>query len=420
MVWRMIKIKKIVIVFAIFLAVIMMTAIFFNAPSILQKDSDPNVTLASYEQAPANISVNLLGNSDYSSVIKEDLKEFTSKVTQKEVTDFSSKADEDILMIDGIWLENEKIDITDTIKQELLKGIPIIILQGSPNTLIKSIEGQNISYAFATEPLIACGLKYYSQEDLSSGLSILGTTGDSKDLQGAVQTAYEWGSKYLTNINSTPEPTHHSPWWHQKYIQQVYSYDWAKPYGKVNILNQYYKLEEDGTNSYDFYDNHFVVEELPGYTVHMSDATYGDEYRCMDIYVRSDVNEASGHSSDFLYYRSPTTTSGTSTAAVSIGVSAGQNGGAVTLSHSWSYSIPDVTIEEQGDYGQQLGMWWHNVAEGQVVGRGTYQVEPGLSVRTSQGGGHGLYETYQVNFGTWFLYWYVTFNNQMNVQGTIY
>ena len=399
----------------------MMTVIFFNESVILDNDdSDASMTLVSSKPAPANISVNILGNSEYSNIIKENLRELTSVITQKDAADFSSRPNQDILLVDGIWLENEKVDITSTLKQEILKGIPVVILQGSPNTLIKSIEGQNISYSFATNSLIACGLKYYPQDGLSSGLSILGTTGDSKDLQGAVQTAYEWGSKYLININSTPEPTHHSPWWHQVYIQSIYSGDWAKPYGKVNIVNQYYKLEEDGTNTYDFYDTRFVVEEIPGYTVHQSDPTYNEVNHCMDIYVRSDVNEASGHSSDFLYHKSPTTTSGTSTASVSIGVSAGQNGAAITLGQSWTYSIPDVTIADQGDYSQQLAMWWHNVNEDALVGRSTYQVEPGLSVRTSQGGGHGLYETYQVNFGYWLFYWIVSFNNQINVQGTVY
>jgi len=114
------------------------------------------------------------------------------------------------------------------------------------------------------------------------------------------------------------------------------------------------------------------------------------------------------HASDELVKRGPTTTSGTTTATVNIGVTLNQQGAGVTCGYGWSYTISDVAVEETGDLSLETGNWKHEIENGCAASRCTLDVYPGASIRVNQGGSIQPYESYANAFGYHGLWgWYV-------------
>jgi hypothetical protein len=97
---------------------------------------------------------------------------------------------------------------------------------------------------------------------------------------------------------------------------------------------------------------------------------------------------------------SPGESGGVSTVGVGLSVSLTQEGVAASASASWSYSVPDVYVNDNSNYGNNLMDLWHNVAENLPVGHGTYTIQPGNIIRVSTAG-DGYYhfvDEYRITF----------------------
>ena len=150
------------------------------------------------------------------------------------------------------------------------------------------------------------------------------------------------------------------------------------------------------------------------------------DWRTADLYTWIDADYYSDRG--FLSEYAPTTTSGTSTVGVSVGVSAGENGTTVSASLSWSYSVPDVFVHDKSDYSLELAKWRHDVAEDKPVGSEAYQIEPGATLRFPQSGPKVWGEHYGVKYGrppttverllspTLLCHWYYTSEGWIEMQ----
>jgi len=154
------------------------------------------------------------------------------------------------------------------------------------------------------------------------------------------------------------------------------------------------------STQYGWYDVHVRQQSVPGKKLWNSDWRTADMYTWID----ADYYNSGGFLSDY----APTTTSGTTTVGVSIGVAVGDDETQVSASQSWSYTIPDVRVYDESDYFQELAKWRHDIAEDKAVGSNTYQIEPGATLRFPQDGVHGWAEHYGVKYGKpkwWGLSW---------------
>lgn len=302
------------------------------------------------------------------------------------------------------------------------------------------IQGQKISYTFSSASsgsVLACGL-IYNKDGISGSFEYYGPEDNANVVNNAVVGAYQWAEKFLESDSSSSSIyslcavndatrqggdlsyqlcSDNVNGYVPTYLATVYSEH--PPYGKLNIVNQYYKASPDGSSDFDFFACHFLVESVPGVLLRNQGNNNYDNHYTMDIYNQEDVNTYSPNS--IVYNYGPVTTEGTSTASVNVGISAGTDGAGVTASVGYSYSIQDAPVYYQGDAGQQFCKWRHNVDENKDVGSNTYSAQPGISVRVPQSDGLKIDEQYQVMWGYYFLWWWqVWCTHTVNRQGTIY
>ena len=160
----------------------------------------------------------------------------------------------------------------------------------------------------------------------------------------------------------------------------------------------YYKLYNDNSGTYDWYDIHVRHQSVPG------SQAWGNEWKTADMYTWIDANYY--QSNYMLSDYQPTTTSGSTTVGVSVGVTAGEEGASVSSSLTWSYTISDVVVHDESDYDLELAKWHHDVNEGASVGSNTYQIEPGACIRVPNGNSMNWKEHYGIKYGRYYWFWW--------------
>lgn len=327
--------------------------------------------------------------------IGDGVSKYFLKATR--VTEFRKIKAPHVLIVEGEYAENNP-QIKQFIKEEVLSGIPVIVID-NPKLLKDIFEGQFYPRVVGGQrpdgtPLGKEHVYGYVTYPRSDGM-LMTKVFISVDLSPkAIEDAYNWAIKNLQPDAGSLEvqPLSSGAYWgYQSQLDFTSGDDW-KPYGRLNVRTIYYKLINDGSTTYDWYDVHVRQQSVPGKEL-WSDS----EWRTADMYtwIDADYYNSNGFLSDY----APTTTSGTSTVGVSIGVSAGEDGAAVSASQSWSYTIPDVFVHDQSDYSQELAKWWHDVAEDKSVGSDTYQIEPGATLRFPESGSKEWREHYGIKYG---------------------
>lgn len=323
--------------------------------------------------------------------IGKDVGKYFSSST--EIKYFRKIPEKHILVVDGGRARNLP-GIKDFLREEILSGIPVIVVNGSTEIAKNLFEGQ-------FSPQIVDGRrpdgkkigeeKVYGFIIYQINRTLVSKVFISTDPSSAiVREAYSWAEEnihpYVGDFTIQA-----SPYWNQIYqLNYTTGNDW-QPYGRLNVRTLYYKLYNDGSGTYDWYNVHVRQQSVPG------ELLWNSGWKTADMYTWVDANYyRSGY---FLSDYSPTTTSGASTVTVSVGVTAGTDGAQVSASQSWSYTIPDVVVYDQSDYSQELAKWWHNVDEGKAVGSNTYQIEPGATVRVPDGNPMDWREHYGVKYG---------------------
>ncbi|WP_457750806.1 hypothetical protein [Thermococcus sp.] len=309
--------------------------------------------------------------------IGETFPEYFKNTLQ--ISQLSKSADiPHILVVNSTCAKNNSY-LKELVKKEILSGTPVIVV-GDPKIISETFKGQ-----FFAKLVTVSGLNGKNEKKTVYGYITYPSRGTlvSKEFisidteTNALKEAYAWAVRNIApnagNFKLTTDALSSGAYWSYRSQLDFTSGDAWKPYGKLNVRTIYYKLINDGSSQYDWYDIHVRQQSVPGKELWNSD------WRTSDMYTWIDANY---HDQDgFLCDYEPTTTVGTSTVGVAIGVVAGVKDAQVSVSQSWSYTTPDVRVYDEGDYSQELAKWWHDIAEDKAVGKQTYQIEPGATLR---------------------------------------
>lgn len=152
----------------------------------------------------------------------------------------------------------------------------------------------------------------------------------------------------------------------------------------------------DQSDVYDFYAVRIVQQTIPGKVA--NPGIYPDckdsGFRTSRLLMRADAY----YRNQQLYAYGPTTTDGSTTASVNIGISAGDGGASVSLAKEWSFSIPFVRIRDRSDKALDRAEWEFIFDVNQDPANYVFLTEPRLTVSTADGMPLGI--TRRVN-----LYW---------------
>jgi hypothetical protein len=410
------KRKKIVLLASLCIVVLSLT----YATGALANTSGTTQTRAFADDPEKSVYTNqsayVLGAVAVSTDIGQKLSASTSKITS--VSDITSLSvlipEKDMLFVDGQWLQTnlDKANAFQTFRQLLLKGIPIIFIQGAPkDALSETLAGLSLPTTVTEVPTIAVGYKYYPETGQSSLLNIGGIPNQAgKDLSGLVNVLYKWGSDYLTNIPPIPEAAHHSPSWGATpiYWFQWYSYDTCSPYGRAEVYQEYYQLSEDGSPSYKWYTDKMRISSWPGCLV------WNNGYHTMDMYNYINVG-----SNNYIVAYGPETDTSTVSHSVNIGVTAGQNGAAVTLGQAWTYTCSSAPCARTSTDPYHYNLWT-DVSEESAAGTYAYAIQPGVTVRVPETGQWSCPEEAKIVWGyrIWPL-WFAAYTFDLSFTTTL-
>jgi len=144
--------------------------------------------------------------------------------------------------------------------------------------------------------------------------------------------------------------------------------------GSLFIKTQYSKLDPSPDGKYDYYMVQMDNQSVP----HRGWSTIG---------LGSALNVKWGNNADKrleLEDYGPTTTNGSSSVAVDLGVSIGDVPGQ-SFGRSWSYSIPDVRVLDYSNYREGIASWNHVFTANTDAALNTYNVKPGATARVPLG-----------------------------------
>lgn len=174
------------------------------------------------------------------------------------------------------------------------------------------------------------------------------------------------------------------------YVKDYSLSKYNDPVGKINIRTSIYKLENDRTNTYDWYEFYIQHQSIPGYSAY--DSTYKNYYMWTDYRYKS--------SPTILWDYDPTGTITTSSASVSL--SGGQS---ASVAASWSYTTSSVTVYDYSDYSVEKARWKHSIQDRySPAAESTYKANPGAMFRTADdqyvkvvADHNSCFKSYQIN-----------------------
>lgn len=290
--------------------------------------------------------VKVLGKSQISASIEKGLKYGTSKVQALDSAEqISSITSEDILIIDALWLSTVSTkEIAPSVRDLILKGIPVVIVGGPANLIQKALDGTMVDCPFP-ESYQTAGLIYYPSSGLWASISLMGGPEELQEkwMVEGVAAAYDWCVKKMDLRQAEALKAEQMALLSGAYWTCIRELLWASqdayiPYGRMNFVIRVYKLINDGNSNYAWFDIENNFETVPGAVA------YSNTWRNADQDNYQDIDARSGHANDELVDYDPTSTSGSSTTVVNIGVTAGSQGASVTASISWMYSTVDVPV----------------------------------------------------------------------------
>ncbi len=231
-----------------------------------------------------------------------------------ELKEFKSMHSRHILVVDGGCAEsNHKLKAL--LKKEILSGIPVIIVNGSTEVAKDLFEGQFCPEVIAGQspdgkPVgeeTVYGYVTYPTGNKTMLTKVFISTDPSFE---AIREAYIWAY-----INIPPDAgtitIEATPYWNQIYQLDYTTGDSWEPYGRLNVRTLYYKLYDDNSGTYDWYDIHVRQQSVPG------EELWSSGWKTSDMYTWIDADYY--QSNYFLSDYDPTTTSGATTVSVSIG-----------------------------------------------------------------------------------------------------
>lgn len=149
------------------------------------------------------------------------------------------------------------------------------------------------------------------------------------------------------------------------------------PYGQVHYSVAFYKLNDNSTSPYDWWDVHLFADAEPGIMLWPSTSQYSTHYFWAKEEGLATYRE--------LLKWGPTTTNNSTSYGVDIGVTAGMNDATVTAENSWFRTIPDVNVIDQTNPAACNAHWELDFQPDTNAANATYAFEPGSQFRVPHG-----------------------------------
>lgn len=322
------------------------------------------------------------------------LRELTASVTiLPTVSDLQIVGANSILYVDGSWLQSvSTLDpaILSLVIGKVLQGVPTVVARGNPSLLGDSIPGL-FRWRAPGLPLIVEGTKITST--LAEGTRQAATLQVLAGFEYAIAESFNWAEQQLSQasallsvapvarLNSRPSrllyttdttiQTGAEPSWKLIHRHITSTGDLFAPVGRVSSTFTVYRLENDGSETFKWFNFFFNQTIQPGFQIYNSEfrTTLEDDR----VRVNQDTNLVVDHG--------PTgrTVEGGKTVTYTIGVVTGVLGAAVNASQTQSYFLKQATITDlKQDF--EVG-WIHDTDARTDSGKITYQIIPGWTVR---------------------------------------
>jgi hypothetical protein len=214
---------------------------------------------------------------------------------------------------------------------------------------------------------IASVEKAFAKMNVGRAQSVFGT--QNSDLGEAVLDAVKWAKGNWTKAKENPEQVSAqagSSW--QNVINRTYSLP-AGDAGVLNIFTTYDKLTPSPDGKYDYYMVKMNNQSVP-YNGHSTKIVGASISPSFGAELNNDWQ---------LQQYGPTTTVGSSSATVSVGLNASDKlTGA--FNKTWAYSTQDVTVVDNSNNSLDIASWRHEF-NGGLAATSTFLTQPGATVR---------------------------------------
>lgn len=363
------KMKKLCAI-AIAIAAIMMISPLIGIVGSPEQDARENPVALS----DANISI-----SDY--ILKDNLT--VSKVSS--IEDINSASANTILEISSYPTveSSNSTQFFAALSSKIQQGIPVVSTNGSDLFIENDL---NVSIAVSPEATLSA--VYYDPISGNTACYSVICSDPSKAASLMSNWLEDITNTRLTSSANSISASSNSPIWGKEttsYTDVVHG-----DYGEVNVRTTYSEQVTE-SNTHRYFKAVYDLQSVPN--------PVDKRARTSDMVIWSDVDDLNAN--NVLRAYGPTTTSGTSSASVSLSWGVDASGVSVGMSTSWEYSVPDVTVADQSNYADDFFRTVHDVDESKGVGMNTYKIEPGTIVSTlksSNNGAYRAYDNYEVVF----------------------
>lgn len=345
--------------------------------------------------ATGNTPTFVLGVTSPTDPLIVDLQALTSSISVLPgVTSLSLVGTNSILYVDGAWLQSVSSlnpAILTTIAQEPLKGIPTIVVRGSPSILADSISK-------------LVGTKVPNLPLISEGVQVIGTLPDGTP-QGntfqviagfdyAVQAEFTWAQQLLSQTTSTSlltktntrgfvpavtAPIASSGTWAFAASARTSSGDYFNNTARITYEFTVFSLQNSGSSSYrwfNFFSNETLQPSISYSTNNWRTAEEADNV----VLNNQTSNLIVAHGPQFFG------TSGPSVLTYTIGTQAGVLNAAITANQTQSYPLKNTQVTDTTTNSTSNIGWDHQINARTSSGKLTFSIIPGWTDRVTTPG----------------------------------
>ena len=318
-----------------------------------------------------------------------------------------------VLYVDAKYYAQAPTDVTDFVCSVAREGRSVVVLGGDLGDVCERLKVlcETVSYLddhgveVAARPTVAAAIKIYPDRMVNgkpfvSQMQVHGDKVTGKSAIGYVQGFLESEAKRtFGTVEAESAFLASAPYYRETaYIQHVEDYGDT---GTFNINRSFNILMEDGSSTYDWMDVKYMLQMVPGKV--KKGNGWKNDWTQLRTWPYEYPNATPDPKIAIIQY-APTTTVGSTSVSVNVGVSAGTSGAAVTASMGWSYSLPDVQVYDSSDFSALRFELKHEINESAAVGSSTYLHIPGASYRLSA---EKLFDTEQYYRAQWAnKHWY--------------
>lgn len=354
-------------------------------------------TIPATATAVSSTPTYVLGVSDPLDPLVLKLQTLTTSVTLlPAASDLALVGASSILFIDGAWLASlSSLDptILSLATGKVLEGVPTVVVRGNPAIIGDSVSGLTRLKA-PDLPLLAEGLRITGT--LADGTRQGETLQVASGFDYAVEREFTWAEQQIsqpstTTITAAPSKevksskpaspsetsitqTTTDPEW-EFIIKVTFSTgDNFAPHGRVTTTFTLYRLKNDGTDEFKWFNMFMELVIEPGISI------YDSRFRTSDetdrVRVDPNTNLLVDHGPELF------TTEGPDVVTYDIGVTNTIDSATVTATQTVSYPLKHTTVTDNSQ--DAAVSWTHDVDSRTDAGRLTFTIIPGWTVRVQE------------------------------------